>query len=140
MSSIVRYWRTYHGTSVQGRGLFTDDEYGDWTYAGEHKDGRACGLAVATHSNGYKEYGDYGSDGQYDGRNVDRNADGDTFFYLWERGEQRDSAAVYADGRCTYNGVNCEPDDPRFLALTAQVAPVEVRPAAPVPIRQSPRH
>ena len=40
---------------------------------------------------------------------------------------------MFADGTCTYNGMACAPDDPRLLALTAHVAPVEVRPAAPAP-------
>ena len=40
---------------------------------------------------------------------------------------------MYADGRCTYKGEACAPDDPRLLALIAQVAPVEVRPAAAAP-------
>ena len=43
MSSIIRRGDTYHGISVDGRGVFTD-EYGT-TYAGQHKDGYACGLA-----------------------------------------------------------------------------------------------
>ena len=38
-----------------------------------------------------------------------------------------------ADGTCEYNGEACAPDDPRLLALIAQVAPVEVRPAARAP-------
>ena len=46
---------------------------------------------------------------------------------------------MYAGGDCWYNGEACAPDDPRLLALIAQVAPVEVRPAAPAPLtRQSP--
>jgi hypothetical protein len=42
---------------------------------------------------------------------------------------------VSADGDCEYNWSACAPDDPRLLALIAQVAPVrvEVRPAAPAP-------
>jgi hypothetical protein len=47
---------------------------------------------------------------------------------------------VSADGRYKYNGVACAPDDPRVLALIAQVAPVEVRPAAPAPHPPAPRH
>jgi len=40
---------------------------------------------------------------------------------------------VSANGICMYNYVDCAPDDPRVLALIAQFAPVEVRPAAPTP-------
>ena len=52
-----------------------------------------------------------------------------TEYRLYERGKQKASAWVFADGRCEYNDVACAPDDPLLLALIAQVAPVEVRPA-----------
>ena len=80
-----------------------------------------------------KEYAEHGPGGQYDGRCLDRWADGHTGYYLYERGKQKDFAFVLADGRCEYNGEDCAPDDPRLLALIAQVVPVEVRPAAQAP-------
>jgi hypothetical protein len=129
MSSIIRNGDTYHGISVFGRGVFTNDKYGA-TYAGQCKDGHACGLAVVTYSSGTKDYAEYGPDGQFDGRYFGRSADGTTGYWLYERGKQKDVAYVWADGTCGYNGVPCAPDDPRVLALIAQVAPVEVRPAA----------
>jgi hypothetical protein len=132
MSSIIRRGDTYHGISVFGRGVFTNDTYGR-TYAGQCKDGYACGLGVATHSSGTKEYAEHGPDGKCGGRHLDRRADGTTWYNLYERGKQQDSAAVYADGRCKYNGEAGAPDDPRVLALIALVGPVEVRPAAPSP-------
>jgi len=133
MSSIIRAGDTFHGISVFGRGVFTDNKYGR-TYAGRCKDGYACGLGVLTWSYVRKDYAEYGLDGQYDGRNFCRSADGFTVYRLWERGKEKDGADVSADGRsCRYNGVICAPDDPRLLALIAQVAPVEVRPAAPAP-------
>ena len=65
---------------------------------------------------------------------MDRHAFGNTGYRLYERGGKRkESAGVFADGRCKYNGEVCAPDDPRLPALIAQVAPVEVRPAAPAP-------
>jgi hypothetical protein len=135
MTSIIWNGLTYHGISVDGRGVFTD-KYGGGTkaviYAGQHTDGYACGLAVATYSDGAKEFAEHGSDGQFDGRYLQRFADGVTYG-LYERGEEKDSAYVYADGRCKYKYKACAPDDPRLLALIAQVAPVEVRPAAPTP-------
>jgi hypothetical protein len=131
MSSIIRYGDTLHGISVFGRGVFTGDNDGE-TYAGQCMHGYACGLGVATWSNdGHKEYAEHGPDGQFDGRCLERDADGRTVYFLFERGEPKDSARVFADGRCTYNGLFCAPDDPRVLALIAQVAPVEVHPAAP---------
>ena len=130
MSSIIRDGDTYHGISVFGRGVFTNDEYG-CTYAGQIRDGHACGLGVLTSSDGHKEYAEYGPDGKFDGRCLYRSAYGHTSYRLYERGKPKEYAVVYADGRCVYNGVTCAPDDPRLLALTAQVAPVEVRLAAP---------
>jgi hypothetical protein len=130
MSSIIRAGDTYHGISVFGRGVFTNHGH---TYAGQCKDGYACGLGVATWLSGAKVYAEHGPGGQYDGRYLFRNADGGTWYYLHERGEVKDNAYVSANGRCYYNGAHCAPDDPRLLALIAQVAPVEVRPAARIP-------
>jgi hypothetical protein len=92
---------------------------------------------VLTGSRGYKVYAEHGHDGKYDGRNLVRNAGGDTDYYLFERGKRKEYARVSADGRCEYNDVACAPDDPRLLALIAQVAPVEVCPR-PSPHRSSP--
>ena len=149
MSSIIRYGETFHGISVLGRGVFTNDNAttypGQWTYAGQSyagqiRDGYACGLGVVTWSNGAKFYAEHGPDGKCDGRCVVRNSDGSTYYRLFERGEQKEYADVDAGGRCTYNGEGCAPDDPRLLALIAQVAPVEVRPAARAPHPPLDRH
>ena len=136
MSSIIKNGDTFHGISVFGRGVFTN-KYGV-TYAGQHRGGYACGLGVVTWSDGYKDYAEHGPDGQCDGRCLQRNAYGNTWYRLFERGKSKDSAVVSADGTCYYNDKACAPDDPRVLALIAQVAPVEVRPAARPPSRQSP--
>jgi hypothetical protein len=130
MSSIIRFGDTYHGIGVFGRGMFTNNGH---TYAGQYRDGHACGLGVLKWPAGDKTYAEHGPDGQCDGRHLDRNADGSTNYRIIERGKQKDHAIVYADGSCTYNRVACAPDDPRLLALIAQIAPVEVRPAAPGP-------
>ena len=128
MSSIIRDGDTFHGISVDGRGAFTHENEDDsMTYAGQCKDGHACGLGVATYRNGDKVYAEHGPDGQCDGRCLVRYADGDIDYRLYERGKLKDSALVSADGSCWYNGEACAPDDPRLLALIAQVAPVEVR-------------
>ena len=129
---------TYHGISVDGRGVFTNNQYGTRTYAGQHRGGYACGLGLLTYRNGEKAYAEHGPDGQCDGRHLRRDANGTTDYSLFERsGKLKEYADVSADGRCTYNGEFCAPDDPRLLALIAQVAPVEVRPAAPAPTRHS---
>ncbi len=62
MSSIIRDWDTYHGISVFGRGVFTNKD-GRLTYAGQRKDGHACGLGVTTWSNGTKVFAEHGPDG-----------------------------------------------------------------------------
>jgi hypothetical protein len=62
MSSIIKDGDTYYGISVFGRGVFTDEEDGE-TYAGQCKDGYACGLGVLTWSNGLKVYAEHGPDG-----------------------------------------------------------------------------
>ena len=136
MSSIIRGGDTYHGISVDGRGVFTD-KYGI-IYAGQHRDGYACGLGVLTYTDGSKNCAEHGPDGEYDGRYLLRYAAGPIFYGLVERGKQKASAWVFANGRCYYNDVDCTSDDPRLLALIAQVAPVEVRPAALAPLPQSP--
>jgi hypothetical protein len=137
MSSIIREGDTFHGISVFGRGVFTDEEDGiKSTYAGQCRDGYACGLAVLTWSDGEKVYAEHGPGGQCDGRYLDRISHGRTYYRMYERGKLKDSAWVDADGRCNYNDEACAPDDPRLLALIAHVAPVEVRPAARAPTRR----
>ncbi len=132
MSSINTRGDTFHGSSVFGRGVFTI-ENGRWAYAGQCKDGHVCGLAV-TFSDGPKEYAEHGPDGQFDGRWLRRIANGNTYYRLYERGKQKEHAYVFADGYCEYNNEDCAPDDPRLLALIAQVGPVEVRAAARPPL------
>jgi hypothetical protein len=138
MSSIIQNGNTFHGISVDCRGVFTNDKYGGQTYAGQLRDGYACGLGVLTWSNGRKFYAEHGPDGQFKGRNLGRLAGGDTHCRLFEHGKARAWARVSADGSCSYNFKACAPDDPRLLALIAQVAPVEVRPAAQAPHPPSP--
>jgi hypothetical protein len=93
---------------------------------------------VLTYSDGTKKYAEHGRDGEYDGRHLVRDSGGTAFYRLFERGDLKADAHVYAGGRCTYNYVVCAPDDPRLLALIAQVAPVEVRTAASAPTRHRP--
>ncbi len=142
MSSIKRDWATLHGISVEGRGVFKYKFCGNgMSYAGQIRDGYACGLGVTTWLLGSKEYAEYGPDGQYDGRCLSRSDGGNTYYYLYERGgKEKEYALVSADGRCKYNREDCARDDPRLLALIAQVAPVEVRPAARAPHPPSARH
>ncbi len=84
MSSIIRLRDTFHGISVFGRGVFTNAEHG-FTYAGQIRDGYACGLGVATWSKGIKEYAEHGPNRQFDGRRLIRWADRVTDYILYER-------------------------------------------------------
>ncbi len=95
---------------------------------------------MLTYSSGHKEYAEHGTHGYFDGRYLGRWADGDTWYRLYERRKLKAHAVVDADGTCTYKWKNCAPDDPRLLALIAQVAPVEVHPAAPAAQPPSARH
>ena len=133
MSSIIKNGQTFRGISVFGRGVFTNECGNVTTYAGQHRGGYACGLGVATHSNGSKEYAEHGPEGKCDGCCLVRFAIGITGYGLYECGKQKKYVFAFAEGGSTYNGENCEPDDPRVLALIAQVSPVEVCPAAPAP-------
>jgi hypothetical protein len=136
MSSIIRAGDTYHGISFESRGVFWG-----WAYAGQCRDGYACGLGVTSWPNGSKGYAEYGPDGEFDGRCLERRADGHTVYILYERsGKEKGYADVSADGTCRYNREDCAPNDPRLLALIALVAPVEVRPAARAPHPPSARH
>jgi hypothetical protein len=127
MSSIIRLRDTYHGIGVFGRGVFTNDKVGGRTYAGQMRNGHACGLGVLTWSDGSKGYAEHGPDGQCDGRYLVRWADGDTWYSLFERGEEKDSADLSADGTCEYNGESCRADYPPFVALQAKVLPIKAR-------------
>ena len=132
-----RSYLTFHGTAVHGRGVFlTEGPYAHrLRFAGQCRDRHACGLGVLTWSNGTKEYAELGSDGYCNRRLLNRSRTRSTKYCMYdERGNLKDDAFVFRDGRSfEYNGEACAPDDPRLLALIAQVAPVEVRPAARAP-------
>ena len=137
MSSIIFDGDTFHGISVESRGVFThetEDGLTRRTYAGQNKDGHACGLGVVTWCDGRKFYEERGPDGKRDGRQFTRMGHGDTYYSLYERGRRKEEVRMFGNGHyCSYNDVNCKRDDPRVLALIAQVAPVEVRPRSPRP-------
>jgi hypothetical protein len=172
MSSIIKNGDTFStglSSRVFGLGVFVrrygyDIGYEDRTYAGQHKDGYACGLGKTTVSyyrscdiGSTEEYAEHGPDGNFDGRcflhsagihNLDTStgaytSESDNNAYsLYERGERKAHAVVNGGYNnkhlCTYNGEACALDDPRLLALIAQVKPVQVRPAAPSPPRAVP--
>ncbi len=96
------------------------------TYAGQIRDGHACGLGVLDIGNGHKIYAEYGPCGENDGRHLDRD-DRVAGYVLFERGRHKEEGwVVHARfGECDYNHEECARDDPRLLALIARIAPVE---------------
>ena len=120
--SIVRNEYTFRGIGVADRGVFTDRS-GE-TYAGQIKDGFACGLGV-TACTGSKIFAEHGPDGTFHGRYVDKSTSGMfTGYVVFERGVRKQQAWIWADGECDYNDEECAPYDPRLLALIAHVDPV----------------
>jgi hypothetical protein len=121
--SIVRNGYTFRGTGVVDRGLFTDRS-GE-TYAGQIKDGFACGLGV-TACSGSIIYAEHGPDGKFDGRYLDKSTSGMfTGYVVFERGVRKQQAWLWADGECHYNDEECALYDPRLLALIEHVGPVQ---------------
>ena len=121
--SIVRHGYTLRGIGVVDRGVFTD-RAGE-TYAGQIKDGFACGVGV-TGCTGSKIYAEHGPDGEFDGRYMDKSSSGMfTGYVVFERGARKQQAWVWADGECHYNDEECAVYDPRLLALIAHVDPVQ---------------
>ena len=137
-SSIVREGHTFNGTGVCGRGVFKLTDFGiTYVYAGQIRDGYACGLGVLTRSCG-KAFAEYGPDGKLDGRfvYVSSEADGLTGYILFERGVPKERACIHRlinrPVEFEYNGEFCAAAeaDPRVHALIARVAPVEALAAA----------
>ncbi len=127
MSSIVRDGHTFHGTSINGRGVFVLTEYDGepYVYAGQINDGYACGLGVLTRCCA-KVWAEYGPDGKIHGRHLylSRATGGLAGYILFEHGVPKERAWVHQTGEIQYNGEFCTPDDPRVPALIARVSSV----------------
>jgi hypothetical protein len=168
-ASIIWLESVLRGTSDRELGVFTDinDKYTyAGQHRAGHVYG--CGVITENtgYSAGSKIYAEYGADGRYSGRCVRRSggasgsdfdvlahrsdrSEGWTEYTLYEHGEDKASVSVSSSGGCQYRdgegrgtfgrGESCKRDDPRVLKLIAQIAPVEVRRAAPAAHPQSPR-
>ncbi len=114
---------TLYGTGVSGHGVFKDKS--GVTYAGQIRDGHACGLGVLDIVDGHKIYAEYGPYGENDGRHLDRDAGAG--YILFERGRHKEEGWVVDArfGECEYNHEECARNDPRLLALIARIDPVE---------------
>jgi hypothetical protein len=91
---------------------------------------------VRTATSGNTVFVECDADGNFDGRYLGCWADGDTEYFLFEHGNSKETAALYFDGTCAYNGEVCSADFPPFVKLKAKVLPIKARPTAhsrPVP-------
>ena len=101
---------TLYGVGCSDNGVFKDYKNGV-TYAGQMRDGHACGLGVLDFGNGHKIYAEYGPYGEDDGRHLDRygtSAD----YTVFERGRYKEAGWVAGpgNGECEYNHAKCAPD------------------------------
>ena len=146
MTSIPHDRDTFHGFSVNGRGVFLCEEgvtrHCVRVYAGQNPSHFANALGVLTIPDGYgKIYAELDCDGKYHGWNI-RESKSRRRYALYDRGNMKDSVALLTTGKCVYNDEVCARDDPRLVAFIALVAPVEVLPAtaALYPSSPNPRH
>ena len=127
--SIQLFGSTYHGPTDGGYGVFTDRNDGA-VFAGSYANGSAR-VGVNTATNESAEFVECDADGNVDGRYLHCNADGSTRYHLYEHGNNKEQAVLYADGTCKYNGKACSADFPAFVKLRAKVLPIKARPHSP---------
>ena len=135
MASIPYGRDIFHGFSVAGRGVFLCEEGFNCVrvYAGQNPSRFAYALGVLTNAVAYgigygKIYAELDFDGKYHGRNL-REYKSRRIYAEYDRGNMKDSVALFTNGKCVYNHEVCARDDPRLLAFLKLVAPVEVLPA-----------
>jgi hypothetical protein len=126
MTEIKFNGSTFVGTAEGDHGVFTDNSDG-YVYAGQIAGDYAC-VGVLTWTNGTTWFVEFDADGQYHGRELGCDADGDTWYNRWEHGGRKEHAALYADGTCSYDGEDCRADFAPFVALRAMVVPIKARP------------
>jgi hypothetical protein len=121
----------YHGAADGDYGVFTDPNDGT-VFAGSHANGSAR-VGVGTATNGSTHFVECDADGKEHGRVLVCLADGYTGCFLYEHGNSKEQAALYADGTCMYNGEDCSADFPPFAELKAKVLPIKARLTTPSP-------
>ncbi len=122
----IKFWGiTYIGTTDGDHGVFTDPDDGA-VYAGEIVRGSAC-VGVNTRTNG-TDYVECDAGGIPHGRYLECDADGYTWYHLYEHGSEKEWALLAADGGCCYDGEECRADYAPFVALQAKVLPIKARP------------
>ena len=121
---------TYRGTAEGDHGVFTNS-YGD-VFAGQIA-GDFARVGVHTWTSGTTHFVECDADGKEHGRVLGCTAGGDTVYRLCDHGSTKESAWLYADGTCRYNGTVCRADFAPFVALQAQVVPIKARPPLVAP-------
>ncbi len=125
MTEIKFLGDTYRGTAEGDHGVFTDSD-GD-VYAGQIVGDYPC-VGVHTWTDGTTSFVECDADGEEHGREMVCTAGGDTEYYLCEHGDEKEHAALRANGTCAYNGEACRADFAPFVALKAMVLPIKARP------------
>jgi hypothetical protein len=125
---------TFVGTAEGDHGVFTHS--GGDVFAGQIAGGSAR-VGVATGTNGSTVFVECDADGKSHGRWLGCNAGGFTRYRRCEHGSQKESAFLYADGTCEYNGEACRADYAPFAALQAMVVPIKARPRTSAPTAAS---
>ncbi len=108
MTAIKFVGGTYRGTAEGDHGVFTDNSDGS-VYAGKIAYDAAC-VGVNTATDGTKNFVEFDANGAVHGRELDCNANGDTWYGLYDHGSCYEKAALRADGTCEYNGKACSAD------------------------------
>ncbi len=130
----IKFWGgTLVGTAEGDHGVFTRS--GGLVYAGQIAGGSAR-VGVLTRTNGTTTFAECDADGKEHGRELACGAGGDTWYFRWEHGSQKEHAVLSADGTCAYDGKACRADYAPFAALQAMVVPIKARPALVPPTRR----
>ena len=143
VTSVLCDGDVFHGFTVNRLGVFIDEDNftgtpvvkkfaGRIVKHGRYDVPRLGVLTLSQRSGNSYNFFERGPFGVLDGRVVRALSDR-TVYCLYESGNMKASAVVHASGRCTYNDEICAPHHPPFLAIIAQVGPVEVRPATAAP-------
>ena len=125
MTAINLFGSTFDGTAEADHGVFTHSN--GTVYAGSNANGCAR-FGVATNTSGTTTFVECDADGNVHGRYLVCTANGDVAYCLYEHGEEKEYAALCADGTCKYNAEVCSADFAPFVQLQAKVLPIKARP------------
>ncbi len=121
---------TFVGTAEGDHGVFTHSTGS--VFAGQIA-GDAARVGVLTATSGTTGFVECDADGKSHGRALACNAGGDTVYYRYEHGSEKERAVLRADGTCWYDGKDCRADYAPFAALQAEGLPIKARPRTSAP-------